>query len=63
MSYINILQKIESLPPLPKTIIDIEEFRKRKDKEAADLLDIIEKDALIISTLLKISNSAMLGFR
>ena len=63
MSSINILQKIESLPPLPKTIIDIEEFRKRKDKEAADLLDIIEKDALIISTLLKISNSAMFGFR
>ena len=45
MSSINILQKIESLPPLPKTIIDIEEFRKRSDKEAADLLDIIEKEA------------------
>ncbi|WP_368031298.1 HDOD domain-containing protein [Arcobacter sp. s6] len=63
MSSINILQKIESLPPLPKTIIDIEEFRKRSDKEASDLLEIIEKDALIISTLLKISNSAMFGFR
>jgi HD-like signal output (HDOD) protein len=59
----NILEKIESLPPLPKTIIDIEEFRKRHDKEAVDLLKIIEKDALIISTLLKISNSAMFGFR
>ena len=59
----SILEKIESLPPLPKTIIDIEEFRKRHDKEAADLLKIIEKDALIISTLLKISNSAMFGFR
>jgi HD-like signal output (HDOD) protein len=63
LSSINILQKIESLPPLPKTIIDIEEFRKRSDKEASDLLEIIEKDALIISTLLKISNSAMFGFR
>jgi HD-like signal output (HDOD) protein len=59
----SILEKIESLPPLPKTIIDIEEFRKKYDKEAADLLKIIEKDALIISTLLKISNSAMFGFR
>ena len=59
----NILEKIESLPPLPKTIIDIEEFRKKHDKEVADLLKIIEKDALIISTLLKISNSAMFGFR
>ena len=60
---VNILEKIESLPPLPKTIIEIEEFRKKSDKEAFELLQIIEKDALIISTLLKISNSAMFGFR
>ncbi|KAB7884171.1 HDOD domain-containing protein [Poseidonibacter ostreae] len=59
----NILEKIESLPPLPKTIIEIEEFRKKYEKEASELLLIIEKDALIISTLLKISNSAMFGFR
>jgi HD-like signal output (HDOD) protein len=59
----NILEKIESLPPLPKTIIEIEEFRKKLNKEPIDLLKIIEKDALIISTLLKISNSAMFGFR
>ena len=63
MSSSNILEKIESLPPLPKTIIEIEEFRKKINKEAIDLLEIIEKDALIISTLLKISNSAMFGFR
>lgn len=58
-----ILQKIESLPPLPKTVIEIGEFRKKPNKEAIELLNIIEKDALIISTLLKISNSAMFGFR
>ncbi|QEZ89527.1 HDOD domain-containing protein [Aliarcobacter cibarius] len=58
-----ILQKIESLPPLPKTIIEIEEFRKKQDKELNELLKIIEKDALIVSTLLKIANSAMFGFR
>ena len=63
MSSSKILEKIESLPPLPKTIIEIEEFRKKLNKEAIDLLEIIEKDALIISTLLKISNSAMFGFR
>lgn len=63
MSSIAILEKIESLPPLPKTIIDIEEYRKKSNKEADELLKIIEKDALIVSTLLKISNSAMFGFR
>lgn len=58
-----IVQKIESLPLLPKTIIEIEEFRKKPDKELGELLRIIEKDALIVSTLLKIANSAMFGFR
>ncbi|PLY06737.1 MAG: HDOD domain-containing protein [Arcobacter sp.] len=58
-----IIDKIESLPPLPKTIIEIEEFRQSSEKEAFELLKIIEKDALIVSTLLKVSNSAMFGFR
>jgi len=57
-------QKIDSLPPLPKTIMEIEDFRgKVGEKEPFELLKIIEKDALIISTLLKVSNSAMFGFR
>lgn len=59
----DLLEKIDNLPPLPQTIIEIEEFRKSSKKEAEDLLKIIEKDALIISTLLKVSNSAMFGFR
>ncbi len=59
----NIIEKIESLPPLPKTIIEIEEFRQQSEKEAYELLKIVEKDALIVSTLLKVSNSAMFGFR
>ncbi|RXJ88839.1 HDOD domain-containing protein [Arcobacter sp. CECT 8983] len=58
-----IIEKIEALPPLPKTVLDIEEFRQKNEKEAFELLQIIEKDALIISTLLKVSNSAMFGFR
>ncbi len=56
-------EKIDSLPPLPKTIIDLEEFKRSPEKEAVVLLSIIEKDPLIVSTLLKVSNSAMFGFR
>jgi len=56
-------QKIDSLPPLPETIIELEEFKKSSDKEPITLLQIVEKDALIVSTLLKVSNSAMFGFR
>lgn len=56
-------QKIDALPPLPQTVIELEEFKKSNDKEPLKLLEIIEKDPLIISTLLKVSNSAMFGFR
>jgi HD-like signal output (HDOD) protein len=59
----NILSKIDSLPPLPKTIEEIESFRKSENKDAGVLLSIIEKDALIVTTLLKTSNSAMFGFK
>jgi len=59
----NILEKIETLPPLPQTIEKIERFRKKANKEVDELSDIIEKDALVISTLLKVSNSSLFGFR
>ena len=60
---VNILEKIESLPPLPQTIEEVEAFRKKKNKEVEELTKIIEKDALVISTLLKVSNSSLFGFR
>jgi len=59
----NIIEKIESLPPLPKSVIELEGFRKRPEKEPLELLKIIEQDPLIITTLLKVANSAMFGFR
>ena len=55
-------KKIDSLPPLPKTIIDLEEFKKSSNKDLDTLLTIIEQDPLIVATLLKVANSAMFGF-
>lgn len=59
----NILEKIESLPPLPQTMIEIEEFRKSSHKELEFLIKIIEKDPLCVTTLLKVSNSSLFGFK
>ena len=59
----DIIEKIESLPPLPNSVIELENFRRRPDKEPLDLLKIIEQDPLIITTLLRVANSAMFGFR
>ena len=58
-----LIEKIDALPPLPKSVIELEEFRKALNKEPLDLLNIIEQDPLIITTLLKVANSAMFGFR
>jgi len=58
-----IIDKIDSLPPLPKSVIEIEEFRSLPEKEPLDLLKIIEQDPLIITSLLRVANSAMFGFR
>ncbi len=57
-----IVDKIDSLPPLPNSILELEEFRKLSNKEPLDLLKIIEKDPLIITTVLRVANSAMFGF-
>ena len=56
----NILEKIETLPPLPQTILEIETFRKQNNQEADELVKIVEKDPLCVATLLKISNSSFL---
>jgi len=59
----NILKRVEALEPLPRTVSKIEMFRRQSEKDINDLLSIIEKDALIVTNLLKISNSAIFGFR
>lgn len=58
-----IAKKVDALPPLPKTLIELQEFKKQSVQEISQLLVILEKDPLIMATLLKIANSAMFGFR
>lgn len=57
-----LLKKIDSLPPLPETIIKLEEFKRSNNKDLNILLGLIEKDPLIVSILLKTANSSMFGF-
>jgi len=57
-----IVEKIDALPPLPKSVLELEEFRKMSNREPLELLKIIEKDPLIIATILRVANSVMFGF-
>lgn len=62
MTYIELLKRIDTLAPLPKTLMDIEEFKKTNNFESSDLSKIIEQDPIMVSTILKTANSAMFGF-
>ena len=41
-------KKIDSLPPLPKTLLDLEEFKKLTNKDLEVLEEIISQDPLKI---------------
>jgi HD-like signal output (HDOD) protein len=58
-----IAKKVDALPPLPRTVIELQEFKNQGTQEVSQLVTILEKDPLIMATLLKIANSAMFGFR
>lgn len=58
-----LIQRIDSLPPLPSSIIELDDFKKVKRSSPEKLLKIIEKDPLMVTTILKIANSSMFGFR
>lgn len=62
MTYIELLKRVDSLAPLPKTLLEIEEFKKSDNYDISDLAKIVEQDPLMVSTILKTANSAMFGF-
>lgn len=58
-----LIDKIDSLPELPNSIIELEDFRKISDSDPDKLIDIIKEDPLMVTTILRIANSSMFGFR
>lgn len=55
-------KKIEALPPLPKSVMEIEQLRRQTDYDMKELLRIISADPLIVANILKVANSAMYWF-
>ena len=56
-------QKIDSLPPLPSSIIELNDFEKIVNSTPEKLIEIIGKDPLMVTTILRVANSSMFGFR
>lgn len=58
-----LIAKIDSLPPLPNSMLELEDFRKVQNTNPEELIEIIEKDPLLVSAILRVANSSMFGFR
>ena len=58
----SIINSIKALPPLSKTIMDINRVYTDEKSSVGDLAKIIEHDPMIIANLLKAANSPLYGF-
>lgn len=58
-----LIDKISSLPPLPQSVIELEKFKSLDNYDVDELIQIIEKDPLMITTILRVANSSIFGFR
>lgn len=58
----SIIESISALPPLSKTIIDINAVYANEDSSIHDLANVIEHDPMIVANLLKTANSPLYSF-
>lgn len=59
----SIVDSIKSLPPLSKTILDINAVYANPDSSVNDLAKVVERDPMIIANLLKAANSPLYGLK
>ncbi|MDY0117121.1 MAG: HDOD domain-containing protein [Sulfurimonadaceae bacterium] len=58
----SITESIKSLPPLSKTVADINALFANKESSVHDLIKVIEPDPMVVANLLKAANSPLYGF-
>ena len=59
---ISIIESINSLPPLSKTISDVNAIYAREDSSLSDMAKAVESDPMIVANILKAANSPLYGF-
>ena len=63
MSYNSIIAEVESLPPLPESVLKIENLFAQGDPKIDDLIAIIEKDPSLTTAILSKVNAPFYGFK
>lgn len=59
----SIINSIKSLPPLPKTVIDMQRICNDPESSIQDMVKVVEQDPMIVANLLKAANSPLYSFR
>ena len=57
-----IIKQIKSLPPLPKSVLEVQKITSDPDSSIADLVKVIKEDPMLTADLLKVANSPLYGF-
>lgn len=58
----SIINSIKSLPPLPKTVIDMQRICNDPESSIQDLVKVVDGDPMIVANLLKAANSPLYSF-
>ena len=58
----SIVNRIKSLPPLPKTLIEMQKICDKPDGTVSELAAVVSEDPMIVANLLKSANSPLYGF-
>lgn len=59
----SIVNSIKSLPPLPKTVVEMQRICNDPESSVNDLIKVVEQDPMIVANLLKAANSPLYSFR
>ncbi len=59
----SIIDRIKTIPPLPDSIIKIEELYAQDNPNIKDLVKIVESDPILTANILSIANSPLYSFR
>ncbi|MDY4426669.1 MAG: HDOD domain-containing protein [Helicobacter sp.] len=57
-----IISEIDSLPPLPQTISELQKACLREDVSIREIANIIESDPLLTANIIKTANSPLFGY-
>ena len=59
----SMINSIKSLPPLPKTVIDMQRVCNDPNSSINDLVKTVDHDPMIVANLLKAANSPLYSLR